>query len=396
MHDEAEIRGHRRTYVGAMAGSILGGLRKADSRNPVFVLDEIDKLGQGMHGDPSSALLEVLDPAQNHTFRDNYLGVPFDLSDVLFLATANVMDGVPLALRDRLEVITIPGYTEEEKILIGAKFLVQRALASAGLRTSQCNIRVPALKEIVRHYTREAGVRGLEREIAAISRHVAAAVARADGSPGGSERVKCERSSAFPASWKVGARITPHERSSGPAWTPVGGEILFVEATRMPGRGRVLLTGQLGDVMKESARTALSIVRSRARSLGLEGTQFEKTDLHLHIPAGAVPKDGPSAGVAMLAALVSLFTGRKARAGIAMTGEISLRGLVLPVGGVREKVLAALAAGITTVVLPERNRADLVDVPAAAKKRLRVVSVRTVEELVEQVLEVVPARSMHG
>ncbi len=388
IHDEAEIRGHRRTYVGALPGSVLTGLRKAGTRNPVFVLDELDKLGRGMHGDPASALLEVLDPAQNHTFRDNYLGLPFDLSDVLFLATANVMDGVPPALRDRLEVIHVPGYTEEEKVAIARRFLVRRALESAGIAASRCRFEVAALREIVRHYTREAGVRNLEREVAAIVRHVAAQVA------GGKRR-----------SWRIGpAEVrsilgVPRfegevaQRTSLPgiviglAWTPVGGDILFVEATRMPGRGRVQLTGQLGDVMKESARTALSLVRSRARALGLDEKLFEASDLHLHIPAGAVPKDGPSAGVAMYAALVSLLTGRRARSGTAMTGEISLRGLVLPVGGIKEKMLAALAAGVSRVLLPERNRADLEDVPPSAKRRLRPVFVRTVEDLLTHALE---------
>jgi ATP-dependent Lon protease len=381
VHDEAEIRGHRRTYVGALPGAILNGIRKAGTRDPVFVLDEMDKLGAGLHGDPGAALLEVLDPAQNDTFEDNYLGVPFDLSRVFFIGTANVLESIPGPLRDRLEVIELPGYTEEEKLEIAKRYLVRRQLASCGLKAGQCRIGVRALKELVRYYTREAGVRQLEREIGALCRHAATLFAgrrRKPWSVGLPEVAAVLGPRTY--EHEVAARTSMPGVATGLAWTPVGGEILFVEASSMPGKGALTLTGQLGDVMRESAQAAVSIVRARAAALGLDAAYFETHDLHLHIPAGAVPKDGPSAGVALFTALVSLLTARRVRASVAMTGELSLRGLVLPVGGIKEKVLAAQAAGVRTVLLPARNEHDLRDVPESARAKLEFVFLETVDD----------------
>jgi len=388
VHDEAEIRGHRRTYIGAMPGNIVTGLRKAGSRNPVFMLDELDKLGVGLHGDPASALLEVLDPAQNHTFQDNYLGVPFDLRSVLFIGTANVLESIPAALRDRLEVIHIPGYTEDEKLQIGRRYLVKRCVASAGLKAKHCRIDVATLRAIIHDYTREAGVRHLEREIGAVCRHVAVGVAEGRLA---ARRIRPQdlRAILGPPRFEsdVALRTSNAGVVTGLAWTPVGGEILFIEATRMPGKGELLLTGQLGDVMKESARAALSLVKNHCERYGVAAAELEGRDVHLHIPAGAVPKDGPSAGVAMYTALVSLLTGRKAKGEVAMTGEISLRGLVLPVGGVKEKVLAALAAGIRTVLLPARNAKDLEEIPETARRKLSFVWLERAEDAVAAALE---------
>jgi ATP-dependent Lon protease len=374
VHDEAEIRGHRRTYIGAMPGNIIQSIRKTGTRNPVMMLDEVDKLGVGFHGDPSSALLEVLDPEQNSTFRDNYLGVPFDLSKVMFIATANVLDSVPGPVRDRMEVIELPGYTEEEKLEIAKRYLLKRQLEATGLTAEQCELSEDAIRAIIRDYTREAGVRNLERLIGAVCRHVAMRVAE-----GSHERMRIDSADLAPI---LGPRRFENEvamRTSVPgvvtglAWTPTGGDLLFIEATRVPGSNKLILTGQLGDVMKESAQAALSLVKGRAAAFGIDAGLFEKSDVHIHVPAGAIPKDGPSAGVAMFLALVSLLTGRTARSDTAMTGEISLRGLVLPIGGVKEKVLAATRAGITTVMLPARNQKDLEDVPDAARKQLRFV-----------------------
>ncbi len=388
VHDEGEVRGHRRTYIGAMPGRILENLRKVGSRNPVFMLDEMDKLGTGgLHGDPASAMLEVLDPAQNNSFTDNYLGVPFDLSAVLFIATANVLDTVPRALRDRLEVIHIPGYTEEEKLEIARRYLVKRQLDACGLTRARCKVVTSALREIVRHYTREAGVRNLEREIGALCRHAATLFARRRRKPLVLDAARVEKILGPRRFENDSVRRTARPGvATGLAWTPVGGEILFIEATRMVGRGELVLTGQLGDVMKESARAAISLVKSRAEVLGLDPGLFEGSDLHLHIPAGAVPKDGPSAGVAMFTALVSLLTGRRVKGNVAMTGEISLRGLVLPVGGVKEKVLAARAAGVKTVLLPARNRGDLAEIPERARQSLRFVWLEGVEDALEAAL----------
>jgi ATP-dependent Lon protease len=389
VHDEAEIRGHRRTYLGALPGNIIQNLRKAGTRNPVFMLDEMDKLGGGgFHGDPSAALLEVLDPEQNSTFRDNYLAVPFDLSQVVFIATANVLDAIPLPLRDRMEVIEIPGYTEEEKVQIAKRYLVKRQLANNGLTAEQVDITEPALRTIITDYTREAGVRNLDRKMGAVLRRTAVQVAEGAVTPIkidveqvlstlGAQRFESE----------VAMRTSIPGVATGLAWTPVGGDILFIETTKMPGHGKLIITGQLGEVMKESAQAALSLVKSRASTLGIDPKLFDDNDIHLHVPAGAIPKDGPSAGVAMYTSLVSLLTGRCVRSDVAMTGEISLRGLVLPIGGVKEKCLAALRAGIHTVLLPARNRKDIEEVPENARKQLHFIFMDKVEDAISAALE---------
>jgi ATP-dependent Lon protease len=388
VHDEAEIRGHRRTYIGALPGNIIQSIRKAGTRNPVMMLDEVDKLGAGgFHGDPSSALLEVLDPEQNSTFRDNYLGVTFDLSKVMFIATANVLDTIPGPVRDRMEVIELPGYTEDEKLEIARRYLLKRQLVANGLTVEQCEITEDAIRSIIRDYTREAGVRNLERLIGAVCRHVAMRIAE-----GVVERMRVDAEGLAPILGprrfenEVAMRTSVPGVATGLAWTPTGGDILFIEATRVPGGGRLILTGQLGEVMKESAQAALTLVKGRAADLGFDVTVFEKSDVHIHVPAGAIPKDGPSAGVAMFVALVSLLTGRTVRSDLAMTGEISLRGLVLPIGGVKEKVLAAARAGITTVMLPARNRKDLEDVPEAARQQVRFVWMERVDDAVAAAL----------
>ena len=346
MHDEAEIRGHRRTYIGALPGNIIQAIRKADSRNCVMMLDEIDKLGAGIQGDPGAALLEVLDPEQNNTFRDNYLGVPFDLSRVVFITTANMLDTVPGPLRDRMEIISLPGYTADEKLEIARRYLVKRQLEANGLQPGQVEIDDEALRTIIAHYTREAGVRSLEREIGKALRHEAVRIAEGQSGP---IRITSGDLAVILGSPQfdneIAMRTSVPGVATGLAWTPVGGDILFIEATHTPGSGQLILTGQLGDVMKESAQAALSIVKSQAAQFGIDASRFEKSDIHIHVPAGATPKDGPSAGVAMFMALVSLMTGRTVRSDTAMTGEISLRGLVLPVGGIKEKVVAAARAG---------------------------------------------------
>jgi ATP-dependent Lon protease len=388
VHDEAEMRGHRRTYVGALPGTIIQNLRKVGTRNCVMMLDEIDKLGAGgFHGDPASALLEVLDPEQNSTFRDNYLGVPFDLSGVMFVCTANVLDTMPGPLRDRMEIIQLSGYTAQEKLQIARRYLVARQLESNGLAAEQCAIGDDTLLAIIEDYTREAGVRNLEREIGKVFRNVAVRIAEGTATavkvlPGdlagllGAQRYEAD----------VAMRASVPGVATGLAWTPVGGDILFIEASRMAGNGRLILTGQLGEVMKESAQAALSLVKARASTLGIAPEAFRKSDIHVHVPAGATPKDGPSAGVAMYTALASLLTSRAVRPEVAMTGEISLRGLVLPIGGVKEKVLAALRAGITTVMLPARNRRDLEDIPAEAREKIRFVWLERVEDAIEVAL----------
>jgi ATP-dependent Lon protease len=388
VHDEAEIRGHRRTYIGALPGNIIQSIRKAGTRNPVLMLDEMDKLGQGFHGDPSSALLEVLDPEQNRTFRDTYLGVPFDLSQVMFIGTANFPDNIPGPLRDRMELISLPGYTEEEKLQIARRYLIKRQLDASGLKPEQCEISEDALREIIRHYTREAGVRNLEREIGALTRNAAMRIAEGQNAQvridaGDVPRIIGQRRFED----EVAMRTSVPGVATGLAWTPTGGDILFIEAARVPGSGKLVLTGQLGDVMKESAQAALSLAKTRAASLDVDTALFEKSDIHIHVPAGATPKDGPSAGVAMFIALASLLTGRTARSDTAMTGEISLRGLVLPIGGVKEKVLAAARAGITMVMLPERNRKDLEDVPQDAKNRVRFVWMQNVDDAIAAALD---------
>ncbi len=387
VHDEAEIRGHRRTYIGAMPGNIIQSIRKAGTRNPVMMLDEVDKLGVGFHGDPSSALLEVLDPEQNATFRDNYLGVAFDLSKVMFIGTANMLDPIPGPVRDRMEVIELPGYTEDEKLEIAKRYLLARQLEATGLAAEQCEIAEGAIRTIITDYTREAGVRNLERHIGAVCRYVATQIAE-----GSSERMRID-AAGLPAILgprrfenEVGMRVSVPGVATGLAWTATGGDILFVEATRVPGRNKLILTGQLGDVMRESAQAALTLVKARAQELGIDPKLFEKSDLHIHVPAGAVPKDGPSAGVAMFTALVSLLTGRTVRNDTAMTGEISLRGLVLPIGGVKEKALAATRAGITTVLLPARNQKDLEDVPETARNKVRFVWLEKVDDAIAAAL----------
>jgi ATP-dependent Lon protease len=388
VHDEAEIRGHRRTYIGALPGNIIQGIRKAGSRNCVMMLDEIDKLGSGIQGDPRAALLEVLDPEQNNTFRDNYLGVPFDLSRVAFITTANMLDTIPGPLRDRMEIISLAGYTASEKLQIATRYLVRRQMEANGVKEGQVEITESALREIIQHYTREAGVRGLEREIGKVLRH--AAVRIAEGAAGS---IRIDRDDLVAI---LGAPIFESEiamRTSVPgvatglAWTPVGGDILFVEATRMPGRGKLILTGQLGDVMRESAQAALSIVKSRAIALGIDPAQFDKNDIHIHVPAGATPKDGPSAGVAMFMALVSLMSDRTIRSDTAMTGEISLRGLVLPVGGIKEKVVAAARAGLKRVMLPARNRRDYDEIPEETRNQLEFIWLERVEEAIAGAIE---------
>jgi ATP-dependent Lon protease len=382
VHDESEIRGHRRTYIGALPGTIIQAIRRAGSRACVMMLDEIDKLGSGgFQGDPSSALLEVLDPEQNATFRDAYLAVPFDLSRVLFIATANQMDTIPAPLRDRMEVVTLSGYTEEEKLVIARRYLVPRQRERNGLKPEQVEISDAALSAIIRGYTREAGVRNLEREIGSVMRNVASHFAEGRTEPmsiGPDDLPAILGPGRFEP--EAADRAAMPGIATGLAWTPVGGEILFIESTRMAGNGRLILTGQLGDVMKESAQTALSLLKSRATSLDIEPALFERSDIHVHVPAGAIPKDGPSAGVAMFMSLASLMVGRAVDPAIAMTGEISLRGIVLPVGGIREKVVAAERAGIRTVMLPARNRRDYDDIPASARERLKFVWLETVDD----------------
>jgi len=387
VHDEAEIRGHRRTYVGALPGNIIQAIRKAGARDCVMMLDEIDKLGAGIQGDPSAAMLEVLDPEQNGTFRDNYLAVPFDLSRVVFIATANVIDQVPSPLRDRMEIISLAGYTAGEKLQIARRFLMRRQLEANGLKPEQAEITDEALMVIIEAYTREAGVRWLEREIGRVLRHAAMEIAE-----GKATHVKFDAADVAVTLGQprferdVALRTASPGVATGLAWTPVGGDILFIEAAKNPGGGRLILTGQLGDVMKESAQAALSLVKSQAGMLDLADTDFNKIDIHVHVPAGATPKDGPSAGVAMFMALASLMTGRTIRNDTAMTGEISLRGLVLPVGGIKEKVVAAAAAGVTRVMLPARNRRDYDDIPAEARQQLEFIWLERVEDAVAAAL----------
>jgi ATP-dependent Lon protease len=388
MRDEAEIRGHRRTYIGSMPGRIIQELRRAGTRNPVFMLDEIDKIGADFRGDPASALLEVLDPRQNNTFVDRYLDVPFDLSQVIFIGTANYIEGVPEPLRDRIEVISIPGYTEREKLEIAKRYLVKRQLEENGLKPEQCEWQEEALRRIINDYTHEAGVRELERQIAAVCRGIASRVAR-----GKTEHLtvtpEVVAEMLGPAKYVRETKLKTSKPGvvTGLAYTPAGGEILHIEATRYPGKGNVTLTGHIGEVMKESVQAALSLLRSRDGQLGVNAEDFRKMDIHVHVPAGAVPKDGPSAGIAMFTALASLFSNRPVRPDVAMTGEITLRGLVLPIGGLKEKSLAAMRAGITTVIIPKLNEKDLVDVPEEAKQKLKFVPVETVDEVLAVALE---------
>jgi ATP-dependent Lon protease len=388
VHDEAEIRGHRRTYIGALPGNIIQGIRKAGSRDCVMMLDEIDKVSASIQGDPAAALLEVLDPEQNNTFRDAYLGVPFDLSRVVFIATANMLDTIPGPLRDRMEIIGLPGYTRNEKFEIARRYLAPRQMEANGLKGDQASIDDDAIRAIIDRYTREAGVRNLEREIGRALRQ--AAVRIAEGERGPIAIHEGDLGTILgPAIFEdeVAMRTSVPGVATGLAWTPVGGDILFIEATATPGHGRLILTGQLGDVMKESAQAALSIVKNRASAYGVDPGRFETTDIHIHVPAGATPKDGPSAGVAMFMALVSLMTDRNVRSDTAMTGEISLRGLVLPVGGIKEKVVAAHRAGLKRVMLPARNHKDFEDIPAEVREALEFVWLERVDEAVAAALE---------
>ena len=387
VRDEAEIRGHRRTYIGALPGRIVQGLKKVGSNNPVFMLDEIDKVGQDFRGDPSSALLEVLDPEQNFDFSDHYLEVPFDLSKVMFIATANLADPIIPALRDRMEIIPLPGYTEQEKLHIAKRYLIPKQQAEHGLKKNQVAFEDSAIKGIINSYTKEAGVRNLEREIASVCRGVAREVV--EGSKG-DKVISGNDLNTYLGSIKffsdVAERTSKSGVATGLAWTPVGGDILFVEASKMPGTGQLTLTGSLGDVMKESAKAALTYLRSKASELKIANDQFKKQDLHIHVPAGAIPKDGPSAGVTLFAALYSLLTNRRVRNDIAMTGEITLRGLVLPVGGIKEKVLAAHRAGIKRVLLPEKNRTDYDDIPETVREELAFTFVKDVDGVIANAL----------
>jgi ATP-dependent Lon protease len=387
VHDEAEIRGHRRTYIGAMPGRILQAIRRAESNDPVFMLDEVDKIGSDWRGDPSSALLEVLDPEQNKDFRDNYLDVPFDLSKVMFITTANTLDTIPAALRDRMEILHLSGYTEEEKVQIAERFLVPKQLAAHGLRPGEVGMAEDAVRLIIRQYTREAGVRNLEREIASVMRR-----AVADLAVGKRLRRAVDVNRVRAALGKrrfhddVRERIDRPGVATGLVWTPTGGEIVFVEAALTPGKGELRLTGQLGEVMKESASAALSYLKDRASVLGIDPALFEKNDIHVHVPAGAQPKEGPSAGVTVLTAMASILTGRPARDDVAMTGEITLRGKVLPIGGVKEKVLGAHRAGIRRVLLPAHNEADLDDIPADLRKEMQLVLVESIDQVLREAL----------
>lgn len=391
VRDEAEIRGHRRTYIGAMPGTIVRALRDAGSRNPVFMIDEIDKMGSDFRGDPSSAMLEVLDPAQNYSFRDHYLDVPFDLSDVMFIATANVLDTVPGPLRDRMEVITLPGYTVDEKRHIARRYLVPRQIKANGLRPSQIAFSDPGLTAIIEEYTREAGVRNLEREIGTVCRKVARTVAEGKDT-GKKVRISGKRAREYLGLRRVFSESRRRTKvpgvSTGLAWTPTGGDVLFIEATAMPGTGKLSITGQLGDVMRESAEAALSFVRANAAVVApkIDDKWFAQHDIHIHVPAGAVPKDGPSAGVAMTVALVSLITGRPVRNDVAMTGEVTLTGQVLPIGGVKEKSLAAQRAGIKLVILPSRNEGDVEEIPEHERGDLKFVYADTVTDALEEAL----------
>ncbi len=389
VHDEAAIRGHRRTYVGALPGQVIQGMKKSGTINPVFMLDEVDKIGHDFRGDPSAALLEVLDPEQNHTFSDHYLEIPYDLSQVMFVATANVADPIPAPLRDRMEILDIPGYTRNEKRAIARQHLLPKQLDEHGIKTAQLEITDAAIEAITDFYTREAGVRSLERQVASVIRGVAVKIAEGNAGPykidSADDLVPYLGQAKYTS--EVAERTEEAGVATGLAWTPVGGEILFIEATRMPGTGKMQLTGQLGDVMKESAQAALSFVRSKSRQLGIPEDFLDKSDIHIHIPAGAMPKDGPSAGVTMFTALFSMLKGIRVRHDVAMTGEITLRGRVLPVGGIKEKVLAAHRAGIKRILLPERNKPDLEEVPQEIRDAMEFIPVSKMEDVLQYALE---------
>jgi ATP-dependent Lon protease len=390
VRDEAEIRGHRRTYIGALPGRVIQGMRRVATKNPVFMLDEIDKLGSDFRGDPAAALLEVLDPEQNHSFSDHYLEVNFDLASVIFIATANTLETIPPALLDRMEVLEIPGYTGEEKLEIAKRHLTPKQVSEHGLTSEQIIFDDETLTTIIEQYTREAGVRNLEREVANVIRGIAVKVAENEEYE---PKLTPEKISELLGPQKFFSEVAERTEvpgvATGLAWTPSGGDILFIEASQMVGKGNLILTGHLGDVMKESARASLSWVRTHVVELAIN-PDFEKVDIHLHVPAGAVSKDGPSAGVAITVALTSLLTGRRVRGDVAMTGEITLRGSVLPVGGIKEKVLAAHRAGIKRVVLPDRNRKDLVDIPESVRKDLELSFVKRIQEAIELTLESAP------
>jgi ATP-dependent Lon protease len=391
VHDEAEIRGHRRTYIGSLPGNIVQAMRKAGRRNPVLMLDEVDKLSASHQGDPFSALLEVLDPEQNNSFRDNYLGVPYDLSKVLFIGTANVLDAIPPPLRDRMEVIELTGYTEEEKLQIARRYLLKRQLTANGLSAAQVQVSDEALRKVIVDHTREAGVRSLERQIGALLRNAAVAIASGLSSNIVIDIAEVDRILG-PARFEndVALRTSVPGVATGLAWTPAGGDILFIESSRVKGTGKLILTGQLGDVMKESAQAAVTLVKSQADRLGIDPAMLDNADLHIHVPAGAIPKDGPSAGVAIATSLASLLTQRTVRADVAMTGEISLRGVVLPVGGIKEKCVAAARAGIRMVILPARNRRDLDEIPESVRNRLEFVWAEKIDDVWARALEDAP------
>jgi ATP-dependent Lon protease len=393
VHDEAEIRGHRRTYIGSLPGNIVQAVRKAGRRNPVLMLDEVDKLSASHQGDPFSALLEVLDPEQNNTFRDNYLGVPFDLSRVLFIGTANVLDSIPPPLRDRMEIIELTGYTEEEKLQIAKRYLLARQLTANGLSGAQVEVSEEALRRVIVDYTREAGVRNLERQIGALLRNAAVTIASGSAqsvSIGPDEVARILGAPRFESD--VALRTSVPGVATGLAWTPAGGDILFIESSRVRGSGKLILTGQLGDVMKESAQAAVTWVKSQADRLNIDPAALDNSDLHIHVPAGAIPKDGPSAGVAIATSLASLLSQRNVRADVAMTGEISLRGVVMPVGGIKEKCVAAARAGIRTVILPARNRRDLEDIPESVRAKLEFVWAEKIEDVLARALGDAPAQ----
>jgi ATP-dependent Lon protease len=385
--DEAEIRGHRRTYVGALPGRIIQGLKQAGTSNPVFMMDEIDKIGMDFRGDPSSALLEVLDPEQNYAFSDHYLNVPYDLSKVMFITTANMADPIPAPLRDRMEIITLPGYTEEEKVEIAKKFVIPRQITEHGLTKKLIAFKDESIKKMISEYTREAGLRNIEREVASVCRKVARKVASGRKEPSIITPGKLEEYLGIPKFLAEAEQETDEVGvATGLAWTPVGGEILYIETSIMKGKGALSLTGQLGDVMKESAQAALSYARSRSAELDID-VDFKTIDIHIHVPSGGIPKDGPSAGVTMAASLISALTKTPVSKDVAMTGEITLRGRVLPVGGVKEKCLAALRAKITTIVVPEMNKKDLSEIPKDVRKKLHFITVKHMDEVLKAVLK---------
>ena len=393
VHDEAEIRGHRRTYIGSLPGNIAQAVRKAGSRNPVLMLDEVDKLSASYQGDPFSALLEVLDPEQNNSFRDNYLAVPFDLSKVLFIGTANVLDSIPGPLRDRMEIIELTGYTEEEKLQIARRYLLARQLKANGLTAQQLQVSDEALRRVIGDYTREAGVRNLERQIGGLLRNAAVSIASGDAQSVSIDAPAVERIlGAARFENDVALRTSVPGVATGLAWTPAGGDILFIESSRVRGTGKLILTGQLGEVMKESAQAAVTLVKSQADRLGFDASILDNSDLHIHVPAGAIPKDGPSAGVSISTSLASLLSGRTVRSDVAMTGEISLRGVVMPIGGVKEKCVAAARAGIRTVILPARNRRDLEDIPETVRAKLEIVWAERIEDVFARAFEERPAQ----